>query len=269
MTRIKLILALALATATAGGYLAFAQRNYNGNDYGGGGRNNFGRGNNGDYSGFGGRNNFGGAGFGGRNNGGYYSSAQATNVPGPTEYPKFSQYIADRNIFDPTRFAPSIRPINQGNNNRPPPPSATFGLVGTMAYEKGMFAFFDGNSPQYQMVLYASDNSRIAGFIVANVTPSSVTLQTADKTQSMTLKIGDSLRQQQDGTWELGGSIGSFSGGGGGGYRTSYSMGSSAAGSSGSMSAASVPAAAPAPSAAVQGNEILRRLMQERQQQLK
>ena len=260
-TRITTILALALALALAGGYFAFAQRNYNGN-----GNGNFGGRNYNDNSGPGGRNNFGGSGIGTRNNYGGSGFLQSTNVPGPTDYPLFSQFIADRNIFNPARFSLAQRPITPQRTR--PKVYPTFGLVGTMAYEKGMFAFFDGNSAEYQMVLYASESNRIAGFIIAEVTPAGVKLQTADKTQSMPLKIGDSLQQQDDGSWNLGGSLGSFSGGGGGGVASGFSGASSAMGSGDSLSApgSGTPAA---PSAAVQGNEILRRLMQERQQQLK
>ena len=195
-TRIKTILALAVTLALAGGYFAFAQRNYNGNGNGNFGRN---QGNNtGDYGGGNfnrGQGGFGGGGgFGTRNNYGGSGYSQSTNVPGPTEYTRFSQYIADRNIFNPARFAPTAVAIQTAR--RPPAPSPTFGLVGTMAYEKGMFAFFDGNSAEYQMVLYASESNHIAGFIVADVTPAGVKLQTSDKAQSMDLKIGDSLQQQ-------------------------------------------------------------------------
>jgi len=247
MTRIKLILALALALAC--GYSASAQRNNRNFDRTQG---NF----NGDF-GPGQRNN-----FGNRNNSGYYSSTQTTGVPGPTNYQSFSGFIAQRNIFNPARFA-----IVFGQSNRIAPPVRrnipAFGLVGTMAYEKGMFAFFDGNSPEYQKVLYASDSNSIAGFIVADVTPSGVTLQTADKKQAMPLKIGDTLRQQDDGSWDFGGSSGAFS--------SAAGFGASSAASDFTSSPSTGPAAATpaAPSAAVQGNDILRRLMQERQQQLK
>ncbi len=185
-------------------------------------------------------------------------------MPGPTDYQRFSQFINQRNIFNPARFAfvPGSRPpVRQG----PAPVTPTFGLVGTMAYEKGMFAFFDGNNPEYQQVLYASDSNSIAGFIVADVTPSGVTLQTADKKQKMPLKIGETLREQEDGTWDFGGSAGSFSSAGGAGFGAA----SSASGSMSSPFAEPAAATPAAPSAAVQGNDILRRLMQERQQQLK
>ena len=37
----------------------------------------------------------------------------------------------------------------------------TFTLVGTMSYEKGMFAFFDGNQSNLRKVLYQSDTEMI------------------------------------------------------------------------------------------------------------
>ena len=87
--------------------------------------------------------------------GGAGAFAQLKGVPGPTEYSNFSTFVTDRNIFDPNRvphFYSSTTPF------RPRPttrirnvPALT--LVGTMSYEKGMFAFFNGNSSELQKVL--------------------------------------------------------------------------------------------------------------------
>ena len=241
LTRIYIILALALALAS--GYYASAQRNNNGN-----------------------------SGFRQRNNNGNFGSAQSSILPpGVTNYDRFPAFISLRNIFNPNRFAVTApTSVIRDPGPRRQPSTPTFGLVGTMAYEKGMFAFFDGNNSQYQKVLYASDSNYIAGFIVADITTSGVKLQTPDKTQSLTMKIGDSLRQQTDGSWDFGGTSGSFSSPGAAGFGAA----SSAAGSTASLSTdtgAEPGAAAPsaAPSASVQGNDILKKLMEARQQQLK
>ena len=254
LTRINTILALALALAS--GYYAYAQRG----GFGGGGRG--GGGFDGGGGGFGG----GGGGRGQRNNYGYSASVQSTNVPGPTDYQRFSGFISQRNIFDPDRYALTAPPRNRTTTRTVVRSAPAFGLVGTMAYEKGMFAFFDGNSPEYQKVLYESESNNIAGFIVAEITTSGVKLQTADKKQTMTFKIGDTLQQQNDGTWDIGGSTGSFSSAGGAGFGAAPADSGIASSPSTEPGAAAAPVA---PSAAVQGNDILRRLMQERQQQLK
>ena len=71
-----------------------------------------------------------------------------------------------------------------------------------MSYEKGMFAFFDGNQSYLRKVLYQSDSNNIAGYTVAEITPAGVQLQSADKKQTVRLKIGDVMRQNGD-AWQL------------------------------------------------------------------
>ena len=80
-----------------------------------------------------------------------------------------------------------------------------------MSYEKGMFAFFDGNNSDLRKVLYQSDSNSIAGYTVAEITPAGVKLQTADKKQTVQLKIGDMMRQEGS-SWQLAGQGGSFAG---------------------------------------------------------
>src|SRR5262245_20185027 len=81
--------------------------------------------------------------------------------------------IHDRNIFNPNRSGRSPeREYTRREERRPR--AESFALVGTLSYEKGFFAFFDGSSSDYRRVLKASDT--IAGFTVAEVTPQQVTL---------------------------------------------------------------------------------------------
>ena len=204
-----------------------------------------------------------GNGNGGGNNG-FRNNGGGNNVPGPTNYAAFSGFIAVRNIFNPARFAinnmPSRGPIT------PPRAGPAFSLVGTMSYEKGMFAFFDGNNYDLRKVLYASDTNSIAGYTVAEITPAGVQLQSADKKQTLRLKIGDVMRQNGD-AWQLSGQ-GDLSVGVVGGFGTGG--GSAAPGVTGNTSvpeAGSAPS--PAPSPALEGNDTLRKLMQQRQQELK
>jgi hypothetical protein len=189
--------------------------------------------------------------------GGAAAFAQSNNVPGPQDYGRFSSFITERNIFDPNRYArysPAGRVIRpQIRRNTP-----SFTLVGTMSYEKGMFAFFDGNQSNLRKVLYQSDSNSIAGFTVAEITPAGVTLQTADKKQTVEMKIGKSMRQEGN-NWQLSDSGQSFAG---------ASAGESAAPAATDGSGADAGSAA-APSPALDGNDVLKKLMQKREQELK
>ncbi len=99
--------------------------------------------------------------------------------------------IADRNIFDPNRFPHTV-------GSRPQPKTVeSFSLVGTMSYEKGEFAFFDGTSSDYKKVL--KPDGTIAGYKVVAILPDSVKL--AQSTNELVLAVGTQLRRQDDGNW--------------------------------------------------------------------
>ena len=188
---------------------------------------------------------------------GFLASAQPNSVPGPADYGKFSSFITERNIFDPSRIshAPGIRPRFQPTRiNRFAP---AFTLVGTMSYEKGMFAFFDGNQSYLRKVLYQSDSNNIAGFTVAEITLAGVKLQTADKKQTVQMKIGEIMRQEGN-SWQKAGSGQLFTG---------TSAGESAAPAVENSSPDAGATSAPSP--ALEGNDILKKLMQQREQELK
>ena len=199
---------------------------------------------------------------------GWSAAAQSNRVPGPNDYGRFSSFITERNIFNPNRYAiysPTSRPVvRQAPRNAP-----TFTLVGTMSYEKGMFAFFDGNQPNLRKVLYQSDSNSIAGFTLAEITPAGVKLQAADKKQIVELKIGQGM-QQQGNNWQLASQGGFFSGGNGGFGGRPRGFDSTSSGDSAAPAAdSSSPDAGAAPSPALEGNDILKKLMQQRQQELK
>jgi hypothetical protein len=201
---------------------------------------------------------------------GWSATAQSNRVPGPTDYGRFSSFITERNIFNPSRYAP-YSPTGQ---YRPPPrrnvSAPTFTLVGTMSYEKGMFAFFDGNQSNLRKVLYQSDSNNIAGFTLAEITLAGVKLQAADKKQIVEMKIGQAMRQEGS-SWQLA-SQGGFSGGGNGGFGgRNRGFDSTSSGESAAPAAAdsSSPDASAAPSPALEGNDVLKKLMQQREQELK
>ncbi len=87
------------------------------------------------------------------------SFGSAPAVPGPNDYNQFAQFITQRNIFNPQRYAirGEVRPPTRQSADVP---RRTFTLVGTMSYEKGMFAFFDGNQSDLRKVLYHLGHQR-------------------------------------------------------------------------------------------------------------
>lgn len=183
---------------------------------------------------------------------GFFAAAQSNNVAAPTDYVAFSRLITDRNIFDPNRVPhsshesrPRIRPTHAQRS------APAFTLVGTMSYHKGMFAFFDGNNADLRKVLFESGT--IAGYTVAEVTLNGVTLQTADKKETVQMKIGDLMRQEGD-HWQPAGQ---------------GELGSSSTGSTSSASENSSSSTAPTKTAATEPNDILKKLMQQREQELK
>ena len=186
---------------------------------------------------------------------GFLAAAQSNGVPGATDYAAFSRFITERNIFDPNRrphdVTPRYRPL------RPTHFAPTFTLVGIMSYEKGTFAFFDGNNSDLQKVLYQSDSNSIAGFTVAKIIHDGVTLQTADKKQTVQMKVGD-LMHQEGSTWQLAkpGEFAANTSGEDSGTSAATDDASDDSGGSASPSAA-------------EPNDILKKLMQQREQELK
>ena len=160
------------------------------------------------------------------------------NIPGPADYAAFSRFVTERNIFDPNRqphyYGATERPRTRTRTHSAAAPAFTF--VGTMAYEKGMFAFFSGNDADLKKVLPV--NGKIADYAVTEIAPGRATIASADGKQKLELKVGDVMRQENGG-WQLSGS-GEIPAG-------------AAAGETGAT-----------PSAAAEPNDILKRLMEKR-----
>ena len=103
---------------------------------------------------------------------GFVARAQSNRVPGATDYPAFSGFVTDRNIFDPNRVPHPFtrRACGRGFRTRATASSApAFSLVGTMSYQKGYFAFFSGNDDELKSVLPVS--GKIAGYTVTRNCP--------------------------------------------------------------------------------------------------
>ena len=123
--------------------------------------------------------------------------AQETNTASRLDYPAF-RIIAERNIFNQNRSRGSG---GNGYRNRQDRRVRTdaFALRGTMSYEKGRFAFFDGTSLDYRKAAQTDDT--IAGFKVAEVGRDSVKLESNGK--QIELQIGMQMKKPEQGNWEL------------------------------------------------------------------
>jgi hypothetical protein len=168
--------------------------------------------------------------------------AQSTNSDSGPTYDSFN-IISRRNIFDPNRRG--IQPWHPSPPNRNPD---VFSLVGTMSYDKGKFAFFDGTKSDYKKVL--EPGATIAGYTIKDITPKEVTLAANGK--DLTLKVGSQMRKDGQSDWKP---------------STQTDLPSTSdtnTGSSGSASDQSMPSGVnPA------ANDIIKRLMEQRQQLLK
>ncbi len=150
--------------------------------------------------------------------------------------------IGERNIFDPNR-QPRIR--RDAATETPTPADEVISFVGTLQYEKGLFAFFDGSDPLYRTTL--PTGGAIAGFSVTQIAPQSVSLTANDRL--LTLRMGESLRRREGTDWAV-----------------STLPQPLADASAPSATSSSRPASTAIPSDA---SATLRRLMEQRQKQLK
>src|SRR5205085_7839701 len=100
--------------------------------------------------------------------------AQSTNPPGRLDFQAF-KILTERNIFDPNRSSDS------GPRSEPRKAARveSFALVGTLSYEKGNFAFFDGSGSAYRKALKTGDT--IAGYKIAEITAAGVKLEANGK----------------------------------------------------------------------------------------
>ncbi len=128
--------------------------------------------------------------------------------------------VWERNIFDPNR-SPGSFTEGPRRDSGSPARTESFALVGTMSYEKGCFAFFESASSQYQKVLETSN--RIAGYTIAEITPTHVKLESTNGLP-IELRVGMQMKRREKGQWtaseraesSVGGHSSASSGGSGG-----------------------------------------------------
>ena len=165
-------------------------------------------------------------------------AAQQTNAPAKTDY-AFFKLIPDRNIFNPNRYPQRAGP--RRNESVRSAPVDTLVLVGTLSSAKGTYAFFDGTSEEYRKVL--ERDGAVAGCKLMAILPQSATVLVGEKT--IELKVGAQLRRGEDGAWQPAG-------------ETELPVATSSA-----------PVSTPASEPAVEPNDVLKKLMQQREQELK
>ena len=182
--------------------------------------------------------------------------AASTNGPASSDY-AFFQVVNDRNIFNSSRV-PNRPDRPRSTEARRTPKVESVSLVGTLRYEKGVLAFFDGTSSDYRKALKPGD--AVAGHRIVSVTDSTVRLVVRDG--AVDLKVGNQLRREDEGDWKLADGV-------------TLGASSSTGVATPSSSSASTNASSTTSSAASSGSsgggaeEILRRLRERRAQENK
>ncbi len=169
-------------------------------------------------------------------------AANETNKP--VNLQDFNSYkiISDRNIFNAARSKRSTRSTVKPRQ----PKIEFFALRGTLAYPKGQHAIFDTGSKEKDLKL----GDEINNYRISQITFDHVLLTPA-KGDPIKLSIGMQMRREDGGPWALGG------------------RSEPAAVPAASSSAASSDKPADSPAGGSGEDEILRRLMEKRRQQLK
>lgn len=175
--------------------------------------------------------------------------------------------IAERNIFNPQRTAPSAAPAPPREERRTVQVDS-FALVGTLSYEKGRFAVFDGSRSEYRAVLSVGDT--VAGYTIEAIHEGKVRLN--GEGGDLELNVSSGMRREDGGEWRpVSGGEGGLAAGGsgrrgdGGGRAMSFRP---VRGTDRPTNQAAA-GGARAPSGGEDANEVLRRLMQLREQELK
>ena len=165
------------------------------------------------------------------------SRRSAPAAPAPGDFENF-RIIAERNIFNPNR----IGRVREGGEAPTAPREEMFTLVGTLETEKGIVAIFD--SPDSALRKAVREGQSLGGFNVKTISAGKVEL-TGEK-QSFALNLAQRLRRVEEGEWKV----------------SNVEPPPVAAPSGPDPS--STPPAIPA-----NASEVLRRLMEQRQKQLK
>jgi len=168
---------------------------------------------------------------------------QATNAPARMDYDAFKA-VADRNVFDATRQPHRSRSFAA----RQGPEADWIALVGTLSSAKGTFAFFDSTQTDCRKALQV--RGALATYSVESIAPDRVTLSCGGT--QLEMRVGARIHHENSGAWRL------------------VVPDDATAEATGMAAVATAPAgvggsAAPAPEV----SDVLRKLMQQREQELK
>jgi len=164
--------------------------------------------------------------------------AQGTNASGSLDFQAF-KILTERNIFDPNRSSDS----GGRSESRRTARVESFALLGTLSYEKGNFAFFDGTGSAYRKALKIGD--AIAGYRIGEITADHVKLEADGK--QVELSVGLQMKKQDEGEWQLAGRADSLA---------AAPSATTSDGKTGNSSGG-------------EENDVLKKLMQQREQELK
>jgi hypothetical protein len=162
-----------------------------------------------------------------------------TNSTSRNDYAAY-RVITARNIFD-TKRSPRLGP-SQFDQGRPAR-SETLSLVGTLSSQEGRYAFFDGSRPEYRKAV--PKGTRIARLQIAQISGDRVQVQLG--TNALTLSVGAQLRRDEERDWQV--------------VRNPNLQAQGTARVSFSETATTLPSG--------QEDEVVKRLMQQREQELK
>ena len=119
-----------------------------------------------------------------------------TTAAQTADYSAF-KLITDRNIFNPNRL-PRSR-FNTVRSSSVQRVTDSLSLVGTMSYEKGDLAFFDGTSAEFRKAVKPGET--VAGLTLSAVGTNYV--KVFQGTNEARLPIGTQLRRDNDGNWAI------------------------------------------------------------------
>ncbi len=118
--------------------------------------------------------------------------ADAANDPtGAAGFDAF-RVIGEKNIFNPNRTGRS-----RGEEVAPRMDQISF--VGTMDYDRGLFAFFDGSESGYRKALRVGES--VGPFKVTKIAPNSIEVERDGK--AFPMGMGQQWRRPEGGDWNL------------------------------------------------------------------
>ena len=173
----------------------------------------------------------------------------------------FFHIINERNIFNANRSGGTVRATNTRRQAR----VDSFALVGTMAYEKGVFAFFEGSSSDYTKAL--KPQGVIAGHKIVDILANGVKLEMDG--QIIELAVGTGLRREDQGAWKVSDAI--STGGSSNGRNYSEANGRDGRGrrdeNNGGERSSTFSSSTTPPAASADQSEVLKRLMERREKE--